>query len=83
MIGKQHFTLLYDRARRKAMNFGNIVSGWSRTGLRPFNQNRVLKEIQKLQILKYYSSLMYFYQSMTLKLQRPPKFWHLCVKVLR
>ena len=57
MIGKQHFTLLYDRARRKVMNFGNIVSGWSRTGLRPFNQNRVLKEIQKLQIVKYYSPL--------------------------
>lgn len=27
MIGKQHFTLLYDRARRKAMTSRNIISG--------------------------------------------------------
>jgi hypothetical protein len=47
MIGKQHFTLLYDRARRKAINSRNIISGWSKTGLRPFNPERVLKEIQK------------------------------------
>jgi hypothetical protein len=47
MIGKQHFTLLYDRARRKAINSRNIISGWSKTGLRLFNPERVLKEIQK------------------------------------
>jgi hypothetical protein len=47
MIGKQHFTLLYDRARRKALNPRNIVSGWSKTGLRPFNPERVLRDIQK------------------------------------
>jgi hypothetical protein len=47
MIGKQHFTLLYDRARRKAINSRNILSGWSKTGLRPFNPERVLKDIQK------------------------------------
>jgi hypothetical protein len=57
MIGKQHFTLLYDSARRRAMNSRNIISGWSKTGLRPFNQNRVLKEIRKLQIVKYCSPL--------------------------
>ena len=44
MIGKQHFTVLYDRARRKAMTSRNIISGWSKTGLRPFNPERVLKE---------------------------------------
>jgi hypothetical protein len=44
---KQHFSLLYDRARRKAINSRNIISGWSKTGLRPFNPERVLKEIQK------------------------------------
>ncbi|OCK95185.1 uncharacterized protein K441DRAFT_718061 [Cenococcum geophilum 1.58] len=27
MIGKQHFTLLYDLARRKAMNSRNTTSG--------------------------------------------------------
>ena len=52
MIGKQHFTLLYDRARRGAMKSRNIISGWPKTGLRLFNQNRVLKEIQKPQIVK-------------------------------
>jgi hypothetical protein len=53
MIGKQHFTLLYDRARRKAMTSRNIISGWSKTGLRPFNPERVLKEIQKPETVKY------------------------------
>jgi hypothetical protein len=54
MIGKQHFTLLYDRARRKAINSRNIISGWSKTGLRPFNPERVLKEVQKPEV-KYCS----------------------------
>jgi len=50
MIGKQHFTLLYNRARRKAITPRNITSRWSKTGLRPFNPDRVLKEIQKPEI---------------------------------
>jgi hypothetical protein len=53
MIGKQHFTLLYDRARCKAMTSRNIISGWSKTGLRPFNPERVLKEIEKPPPVKY------------------------------
>jgi hypothetical protein len=57
MIGKQHFTLLYDHARREAMNSGNIISGRSKTGLRPFNPNRVLKEIRKPQMVKYCNPL--------------------------
>ena len=57
LIGKQHFTLLYDRARRKAINSQNIISGWSKTGLRPLNPNRVLKEIQKPQMVKYCNPL--------------------------
>ena len=47
MIGKQHFTLLYDRAWSKALNSRNIISGWSKTGLWLFNPERVLKDIQK------------------------------------
>jgi hypothetical protein len=58
MIGKQHFTLLYDRARRKAINSRNIISGWSKTGLRPFNPERVLKEVQKPEEVKYCSPLV-------------------------
>jgi hypothetical protein len=53
IIGKQHFTLLYDRARRKAMTSRNIISGWSKTGLCPFNPERVLKEVQKPETVKY------------------------------
>jgi hypothetical protein len=49
MIGKQYFTLLYDRARSKAFSSRNIISGWSKTGLRLFNPDRVLKEIYKLE----------------------------------
>ena len=57
MIGKQYFTLLYDRARRKVINSRNIISGWSKTGLRLFNPERVLKEVQKPEEVKYCSPL--------------------------
>ena len=50
MIGKQHFTLLYDCVQQKAITPRNITSRWSKTGLRLFNPKRVLKEIQKPQI---------------------------------
>jgi hypothetical protein len=47
MIGKQHFTLLYNRARNAAFTPRNIKSGWSKTGLVPFNPDRVLNDIPK------------------------------------
>ena len=56
MIGKQYFTLLYDRARRKVINSRNNISGWSKIGLRPFNPERVLKEIQKPEEVKVIDS---------------------------
>jgi hypothetical protein len=46
-IGKQHFTLLYDRARQKAFSQRNILAGWSKAGLKPFNPQKVLDRIQK------------------------------------
>jgi hypothetical protein len=52
-VGKQHFTLLYDRARNLAFISRNIKSGWSKTGLLPFNPDRVLKDIQKPQIEEF------------------------------
>jgi hypothetical protein len=58
MIGKQHFTLLYDRARCKAINSRNIILGWSKTGLRPFNPERVLKEVQRPEEVKNCSPLV-------------------------
>jgi hypothetical protein len=48
-VGKQHFTLLYSRARNLAFTPRNIKSGWCKTRLYPFNSNRVLNEIQKPQ----------------------------------
>jgi hypothetical protein len=47
MIGKPHFTLLYDRARTKAFTARNVLSGWSKSGLRPLNPDKVLKDIPK------------------------------------
>lgn len=47
MVGKQHFTLLYDRARTKAFTPRNVLSGWSKTGLLPLNPDKVLKDIPK------------------------------------
>ena len=44
-VGKQHFTLLYQRARDLAFTRKNVLSGWDKTGLYPFNPDRVLKEI--------------------------------------
>jgi hypothetical protein len=35
------------------MTSQNIILGWSKTRLRPFNLERVLKEIQKLEMVKY------------------------------
>jgi hypothetical protein len=47
VVGKQHFTQLYDQARSKAFTPRNILPGWSKTGLQPFNPDRVLQNIQK------------------------------------
>ena len=47
MIGKQHFTLLYDRARQFALTCRNIRSGWSKAGLWPFNPERVLATMSR------------------------------------
>lgn len=47
MIRKQNFTLLYDCAQRKALNSQNIIFGWSKTRLRLFNPDSVLRDIQK------------------------------------
>lgn len=47
IIGKQHFTLLYDQARQVAFTPHNIKSGWAKTGLFPFDPNKVLQGMQK------------------------------------
>jgi hypothetical protein len=46
-IGKQHFTSLYSPARAAAFTRRNILAGWSKGGLFPFNPQRVLKDLQK------------------------------------
>lgn len=42
-IGKEHFTLLYDRARRKAFTCRNILAAWVKTGLRPLTRVSVIR----------------------------------------
>lgn len=49
MIGKQHFTLLYERARNAALTPRNIRSGWTKAGLFPFNLERFLSDTLKPQ----------------------------------
>jgi hypothetical protein len=44
IIGKPHFTYLYDRARKEAFTPRNIRSAWSKSGLFPFDPSRVLRE---------------------------------------
>lgn len=44
MIGKQHFTLLCDRAQRKALSPRNIIYSWPKAGRRPLNPDHVLKD---------------------------------------
>jgi len=45
MIGEQHFTRLYDRARKVALTPQNINSGWSKAGLFPLNPARILRTL--------------------------------------
>lgn len=44
-VGKEHFTSLYSPAREKAFTKRNILAGWSKAGLFPFNPNRVLRDM--------------------------------------
>lgn len=45
-IGKQHFTLLYSRARDIALTARNIRSGWLKAGLFSLNPSRVLESLE-------------------------------------
>jgi hypothetical protein len=47
-VGKQHFTLLYSRARQTALTESNIISAWSKVGLFPFDPDGVLATISGL-----------------------------------
>lgn len=46
-IGKGHFTYLYSPARKQAFTKKNILSGWAKNGLFPFNPDKVLKSTSK------------------------------------
>ena len=46
-IGKQLFTALYRLARDKAFTKKNILAGWAKSGLFPFNPDRVLRDISQ------------------------------------
>ncbi|KAF2721187.1 hypothetical protein K431DRAFT_320483 [Polychaeton citri CBS 116435] len=47
-ISKQHFTLLYSKARQVAFTARNIRASWSKAGLFPFSPDRVLKDMEQL-----------------------------------
>jgi hypothetical protein len=49
-INKEHFTSLYSPARTKALTKKNILAGWAKAGLFPYNPDRVLRTITKLEI---------------------------------
>ena len=51
MVGKQHFTLLYSRARDNALTKRNALAAWEGSGLWPLNPERVLPRIQKPEIV--------------------------------
>jgi hypothetical protein len=48
-VNKAHFTKLYSQARSLAMTSRNIRSGWSKTGLYPFNPAKVLGDMEEVQ----------------------------------
>ena len=52
MIGKPHFTQLYDRARKRAFTERNIRSGYRKTGLYPYDPNVVLDTIDCLSLIE-------------------------------
>jgi len=47
VVGKEHFTSLYSPARERALTKKNILQGWAKSGLFPFNPDRVLRDIPK------------------------------------
>jgi DDE superfamily endonuclease len=47
VVNKEHFTSLYCPARERAITKKNILAGWAKTGLFPFNPDRVLRDITK------------------------------------
>jgi hypothetical protein len=46
-VNKEHFTAIYSRAREREMTKKNILAGWAKTGLFPFNSLKVLRDIVK------------------------------------
>jgi hypothetical protein len=46
-VNKKHFTTLYYPARERAMTKKNILAGWAKSGLLPFNPDRVFRDIAK------------------------------------
>ncbi|KAL1581858.1 hypothetical protein WHR41_09577 [Cladosporium halotolerans] len=46
-VNKAHFTLLYSRAHNIALTSRNIRSGWSKTGIFPFNPRKVFDSMQQ------------------------------------
>jgi hypothetical protein len=52
MIGKPHFTQLYDRALKRVFTERNIRSGYRKTGLYPYDPNVILDTIDRPSLVK-------------------------------
>jgi hypothetical protein len=46
-IGKQHFTASYSPAREVSFTRRNVLVGWSKGGLFPFDPQTVLRDMEK------------------------------------
>jgi hypothetical protein len=46
-IGKEYFTPLYSPTRSTAFSKKNILAGWAKSGLFPFNPDRVFRDTPK------------------------------------
>jgi hypothetical protein len=46
-VNKEHFTAIWSRAREAGITTKNILAGWAKTGLFPFNPSRILRDIVK------------------------------------
>lgn len=56
-VRKEHFTTLYSPARERAISKKNILAGFAKTGLYPFNPDRVLRYYETSRCTNHSQSL--------------------------
>ena len=68
-VNKEHFTTLYSPARTKVITKRNILAGWVKSGLFPFNSDRVFRDVTKPDIAQSFCTA---YEDMRSGLQNEP-----------